>query len=195
MRDVSEPVSSVGAELYPGSSQLLFGIPADELAGRHTALSDLWGRSAEVVRERLTEAGNSEQQLNLFETLLAEQLPQMRGLHPAVAPALEQFRITSNVREVVKHSGYSHRRFIALFQQTVGLTPKRYCRVLRFQHILDGIAVDESVSLVELALAAGYSDQAHFNREFQEFTGVTPTEYRQISPLSANHLPVQQRRR
>ena len=191
LRDVSDPVCSVGAELYPGASQLLFGVPADELAGRHTVLSDLWGQSTELVRERLAEASDSEQQLELFESLLAQWLPQVRGLHPAVAQALAQFTTTSNVREVVKHSGYSHRRFIALFQQAVGLTPKRYCRVVRFQKILDEIAADDSISFVDLALAAGYSDQAHFNREFQEFTGVTPTEYRQVSPASAHHLPVQ----
>ena len=190
VRGISEPVCSVGAELYPGASQLLFGVPADELAGRHTVLSDLWGPTAKSVRDRLAEASDSEQQLQLFESLLMARLPQVRGIHPAVAQALHQFTTTSNVRAVVKHSGYSHRRFIALFQQAVGLTPKRYCRVLRFQKILECVSANNTISFVDLALVAGYSDQAHFNREFQEFTGVTPTEYRQVSPLSAHHLPV-----
>ncbi len=195
VRDISEPVRSVGAELSPGASHLLFGVPADELAGRHTVLSDLWGRSAESAHGRLAEARDGEQQLQLFESLLMARLPQVRGLHPAVAQALQHFTTTSNVRAVVKQSGYSHRRFIALFQQAVGLTPKRYCRVLRFQKILERVAANNTISFVDLALAADYSDQAHFNREFQEFTGVTPTEYRQVSPLSAHHLPVLQTQR
>ena len=124
-------------------------------------------------------------------SLLAERLPHVRGLHPAVAYALEQFTTTSNVREVVEQSGYSHRRFIELFRRTVGLTPKRYCRVLRFQQVLASVAADGSPAFIDLALAAGYSDQAHFNREFQEFSGVTPTEYRQLSPSSVQHVPVQ----
>ena len=192
VRDISGPVCSVGAELYPGASQLLFGVPADELAGRHTVLSDLWGRTAESIRDRLAEARDGEQQLQLFESLLIARLPQVHGIHPAVAQALQRFTTSSNVRAVVKHSGYSHRRFIAVFQQAVGLTPKRYCRVLRFQNILECLAANKTSSFVDLALAAGYSDQAHFTREFQEFTGVTPTEYRQVSPLSAHHLPVLQ---
>ncbi len=195
VRDVSEPVSSVGAELYPGTAKLLFGVPADELAGRHTSLGDLWGRSADVASERLSETPYGEQQLSLFESLLAERLPHARGLHPAVAYALEQFTTTSNVREVVEQSGYSHRRFIELFRRTVGLTPKRYCRVLRFQQVLASVAADASPAFIDLALAAGYSDQAHFNREFQEFSGVTPTEYRQLSPSSVQHVPVQRIRR
>lgn len=58
LRDVSEPACPVGAELRPGVSQLLFGVPSDELARRHTVLGDLWGRSAESTRKCLAEAGD-----------------------------------------------------------------------------------------------------------------------------------------
>lgn len=46
VRDVAEPVWSVGAELLPGAAPLLLGIPADEIAERHTSLEDLWGSGA-----------------------------------------------------------------------------------------------------------------------------------------------------
>ena len=110
-------------------------------------------------------------------------LPRLRGLHSAAAYALERFAITPNVHEVVEQSGYSHRRFIALFRRAVGLTPKLYCRVVRFKQVLACIATDRSASFVDVALAAGYSDQAHFTREFQEFAGVTATAYREVSPV------------
>src|SRR5262249_22217617 len=44
LKDVSDPVSSVGAQLHAGAAEILFGTPADELAGHHTRLDDLWGR-------------------------------------------------------------------------------------------------------------------------------------------------------
>ncbi|MCM3901142.1 MAG: AraC family transcriptional regulator [Pyrinomonadaceae bacterium] len=190
VRDISEPASSVGAQLLPGSAELLFGVTADELAGRHTPLEDLWGHSAFETRERLLEGGSLERQLDMFESFLVARLPRVRGLHPAVAHALEQFSTTSDVREVVRQTGYSHRRFIELFGRAVGLTPKLYCRVLRFQHVVGLTAAKQSGSWIDVALAAGYSDQSHFNRQFREFAGVTPGEYHALSPSSPNHVPI-----
>jgi len=190
VRDISGPTSSVGAQLLPGASELLFGVPADELAGRHTPLEDLWGQSAVTIRERLLEGGSLERRLDIFESLLVARLPRIHGLHPAVAHALEQFTTTADVREVVRQTGYSHRRFIALFQRAVGLTPKLYCRVLRFQHGLELTAAEQSPSRVDVAIIAGYSDQPHFNRQFREFAGLTPSEYNEISPSSPNHVPI-----
>jgi len=171
VRDISEPASSVGAQLLPGASELLFDVPADELAGRHTPLDGLWGHSAVESRERLLEGGSLEQRLDIFESLLVARLPRVHGLHPVVGHALERFTTTADVREVVRQTGYSHRRFIALFSRAVGLTPKLYCRVLRFQRVVELTAAKQSASRVDVALAAGYSDQPHFNRQFREFVG------------------------
>jgi AraC-like DNA-binding protein len=94
------------------------------------------------------------------------------------------------VHDVVKQSGYSHRRFIELFARAVGLTPKVYARVRRFQRALHRAHGPDRESWVELAAAEGYSDQSHFNREFRESAGLTPTEYRHVSPTFAHHVPV-----
>ncbi len=190
MRDISKPTRSVGAELRPGASEVLLGVPADELAGSHTALVDLWGPSAVEARERLLEANSAERQLDIFESLLAARLPRVRALHPVVAHALGRLAMNADVGEVVGETGYSHRRFIALFRREVGLTPKLHCRVLRFHTALDRIGVDRTASWADLALAAGYSDQAHFNREFREFAGITPGRYREVSPAWTRHVPI-----
>ena len=191
VRDVSRPMRSVGAVLRPGAATVLFGIPADELAERHTALEDLWGAGINSMRDELASHATAGQRLDAFERMLAERLPAVRGLHPAVARALQQLHHTPRVRDVVDASGYSHRRFITLFSRAVGLTPKAYSRVLRFQRVLSAAAADEVRSLADVAAEAGYSDQAHFNREFLEFAGVTPTQYRGRLPAASHHVPVE----
>jgi AraC-like DNA-binding protein len=193
IRDVSKPLCSVGAMLRPGAAEVLFGVHAAELSGRHTALEDLWGSKAVAMRDQLAELSSPEEQLDAFERLLAERLPVVRGLHPAVAHALQQFGAAKPIHDVVKQSGYSHRRFITLFSRAVGLTPKSYCRVLRFQHVLRRAGTGGLESLIDLAMASGYSDQPHFNREFRELTGVTPTEYRLAAPRAAHHVLVHSR--
>lgn len=189
VRDVSRPVGSVGAELQPGAAALLFALPAGELAGRHTPLADLWGRSADEGRERLAEAGRPERQIEVLEALLAARLPRVRALHPAVAHALERLGCDAGVARVVEESGYSHRRFLELFRAAVGLTPKVYSRVLRFRQALARIA-RPGAALADAALRAGYADQPHFNHEFREIAGISPGRYRAAAPRFPSHVPV-----
>ncbi|MGH9842113.1 MAG: DUF6597 domain-containing transcriptional factor [Blastocatellia bacterium] len=190
VRDISQPVRTIGVQFQPGAAELFLGAPAEELAGRHTPLEDLWGSAAIEARDRLIEAGDPEAQLALFESMLAARLPRVRGMHPAVAHALARFAITDDVGEVVEESGYSHRRFIVLFRRAVGLSPKRYCRMLRFQRALQAIGADAHAAWADVALAAGYSDQPHFTREFRELTGLSPGQYRLLSPTASHHVPI-----
>jgi AraC-like DNA-binding protein len=190
VRDVSAPSRSVGALLHPGTTRLLFGGSAAELSGRHTRLDDIWGSDVRAARERMLELRTPERQLDLFEALLQIRLPRVRGLHPAIARALRTLPEAPSVRALVADSGYSHRRFIELFEDAVGLTPKRYARVLRFRRALERIARDGAPCLAELALEAGYVDQAHFNRDFREMTGISPTQYLAAAPLQPHHVPI-----
>lgn len=187
--------SSVGAQLGPGAAEALFGVSADELAGRHTALEDLWGRDVEWMREQLTEPAMLHLRIDTLEAILAARLSLRRAVHPAVSFTLEQLRRSRSIRRIVRASGYSHRTMVTLFRRSVGLTPKQYSRVLRFQRLLDAVSAAPAPSLIDLAMESGFSDQAHFTREFKAIAGVTPTEYRRASPESPHHLGVDGRPR
>lgn len=190
VRESSGASCSVGAVLRPGAALGLFGVGADELAERHTPLDDLWGLDAHRLRSRLQESRSAEDRLALLEAALLAHLPRVRGLHPAIAAMLGERPATWTVSDAVRDSGVSHRRFIALFRQTVGLPPKRWLQVQRFQAVLSAMGRDADDPLAALAADAGYSDQSHFNRDFLAFTGVTPLAYRRLSPAHANHLPI-----
>jgi AraC-like DNA-binding protein len=188
VRDAAPGASSVGALLQPGAAALLLGVPADELAERHTPLSALWHSAAEEVRQRLAEAPTLEARRDRLESVLLERLPRLRAMHPAVAHALERFTSTDTVRLVVKESGYSHRRFGALFREHVGLAPKVFCRVRRLSAVLELVAEGPIGSWAEVALAGGFWDQAHFGREFRRVAGVAPGGYRRGERLSPHHV-------
>jgi transcriptional regulator GlxA family with amidase domain len=174
----------------PGAAQSLFGVSAAELAGRHTPLSELWGSQANSLLEQLAEAPGPLQKLMKLESLLAARSRRVHHLHPAVAEALANAGHAWNVEAMVRSSRYSHRGFIALFRQATGLGPKRYARLMRFQALLGALRASAGVPLGELALDAGYSDQAHMSREFRELAGTTPLQYRLLAPAAANHVPV-----
>jgi len=190
IREVSKPLCSVGAQLRPGAAEALFGVAADELADRHTPVEDLWGSRTASIRDQLSSTTVLAERLDVLERILTTRVPKLRALHPAVARALTRLRTTTSVHELVEGSGYSHRTFIELFSRSVGLAPKSYCRVLRFQRALRRAAAPGHDPWIDVAIDAGYSDQSHFNREFREFAGVTPTVYRGVAPAFSHHLPV-----
>jgi AraC-like DNA-binding protein len=94
------------------------------------------------------------------------------------------------VGEVAKWLGLSRRRFIEIFTEDVGMTPKRYSRVRRFQRALALATCARTQTWGELALECGYFDQAHLCREWAELTGVSPGEFLALRtiPTKENHL-------
>jgi AraC-like DNA-binding protein len=73
--------------------------------------------------------------------------------------------------------GLSHKHFISEFRREVGLTPKLFCRVRRFQQVLAQIHSRACVSWTDVAYNCGYFDQAHFINDFRLFAGVNPSTY------------------
>jgi AraC-like DNA-binding protein len=191
VKDVPQSAPSVGAVLQPGAAQFLFGVPADELAEQHTSLDALWGSRSADMHELLREQNSLQEQLDLFESFLTRQVPVASSIHQAVAYALKRLPMM-DIAHVVRETGYSHKQFIKLFRTTVGLPPKLYCRILRFQRVLKMIS-EQQFSPVDIALQLEYSDQAHYNRDFREFAGISPGEYQNLCPTATHHVPLQPR--
>jgi AraC-like DNA-binding protein len=190
IKDVSQPADTVGCQLKPGAALALFGFAAHEFTGRHTGLDALWGAAAQSLRMQLLDTADLGQRLAIFEAALAEQLRPQRVMHPAIAQLLPRLGVTTSIASLVEASGLSHRHFNAVFADAVGLSPKRYARVLRFQQALHLARQDKVADWSDIALHAGYSDQAHWCREFRAFCGLTPGQYLERNPLHANHVPV-----
>ena len=84
--------------------------------------------------------------------------------------------------------GLSPKRFIERFKIEVGMTPKRYCRIRRFQRALALANGSRDVDWTRVALDCGYFDQAHFNHDFRSFAGLTPTGYQARRTPFQNHV-------
>ncbi|HVF17323.1 MAG TPA: helix-turn-helix domain-containing protein [Steroidobacteraceae bacterium] len=181
---------SIGATLLPGAARVFFGNSALAFANRHTKLDDLWGAEVTLLREHLAELRRPSLQLDLFELYLLNRLPAIRGVHPAIAASLAALQPDEDVSSMVERSGFSHRRFVELFVETVGLSPKKFMRVRRFQRVLKMLSAQPTKSWAQLALDAGYADQPHLNRDFREFAGLAPEEYRRAAPESPGHVVI-----
>jgi AraC-like DNA-binding protein len=96
----------------------------------------------------------------------------------------------SGILEVARDARLSRRRFAGLFREQVGLTPKLYCRLRRFQQVVRRIASGAPIHWAQVSLDGGYYDQAHMAHEFREFSGVSPGAWLASERPFLNHAVV-----
>ena len=191
--DTEEPATIVGVHFKPGGAFPFLNLPAGELSNEHVSLNAVWGRTAEMLRDRLLEATSPAAKFRVLEQSLLRQAHQSLARHPAIAFALSKIRSEwplPTIAELTTNIGLSPRRFIQLFTDEVGLTPKLFCRITRFQRALRLIDNQSVVEWAPVAVSCGYYDQAHFIHDFQAFSGLKPTAYLKIRGEHMNHVPL-----
>ena len=186
----------MGVHFKAGGAFPFLNTNASELTNAHASLADLWGTSGLELRERLCTAATPHDRFRVMESVLRERLHDDTTQQVQMKLALNMFAAGSGVlvRDVARELALPQRRFIQLFSSHVGLTPKIFCRIQRFQRARVLAEKLETLDWVELALACGYFDQSHLINDFQEFAGSTPGTYslqqqRKDARLKDNHLP------
>ncbi len=193
--DPSQHKTMLGVHFKPGGAFRFLGIEANELANNHVPLNDLWGRVAEQVRENLCYAKTPCDRFRIIERSFIERLHCGKKCHPAVIRALDLIGATGDgesTRNLSQRLGLSQRQLIQVFKTQVGLTPKQFGRILRFQHARTLANTIEKFDWSQLAMSCGFYDQPHLIHDFQEFSGLSPTKYiaDQSSNVLRNHVPV-----
>jgi AraC-like DNA-binding protein len=176
--DTVQPVTLLVAWFKAGSGRLFFDLPAATIYNQHVALEQLWGRAnTEAFADALASNSSVTARFQLLERLLLQRWLAAKANHQAIDYALAWFDntpILPRIAEVEQKIALSPTRFIRLFHDEVGLSPKRYCRLQRFQWAAKQMALANGATLADIALQAGYYDQSHFNNDFQAFAGITP---------------------
>lgn len=199
--DSAEEAAILGVHFRPGGAAAILGMPAHELCNAHVDLQAIWGQAAHAVREQLAALCDPMDRFRLVEQTLLEQLRAPVPRHGAVRLGLALLIRThgrAKVRDISKAADVSRRRFIDLFAAEVGVTPKLFGRLQRFQFAVAAVRCSTKVDWAQLAVACGYFDQSHLVHEFQEFSGVSPSDFwRRQTRLACegvhvkrHHLPV-----
>ncbi|HWA77253.1 MAG TPA: AraC family transcriptional regulator [Polyangiaceae bacterium] len=189
--DTAEHASVIGVHFKAGGALPVLGLPPGALAGRHVDLETLWGAEARNLREALCAASSSARRFPILEAALLARLREPRR-RSAVDFALTALGKGTSVGDVVAELDLSHRRFIEIFTSEVGITPKSFGRIQRFQRAAELVRRDACADWSELAVQCGYFDQSHLIRDFVDFSGFSPTEFlhRSKARVKENHLPL-----
>ncbi|MDX2269829.1 MAG: AraC family transcriptional regulator [Bryobacter sp.] len=189
--DSDELTNVAGVTFRPGGTLPFVAQPASDFTNRDVPLDSVWGsETTNRLRDRLLSAHTASAVLDILEQTLFDTWND-RALHPVVGFALGEFLASASVAQVAKVKsviGLSEKRFIERFKSEVGVTPKRFCRLKRFQQVVSSAHQRNEVEWADLALSCGYTDQAHLIHEFREFSGITPRAYGQGKTSFQNHV-------
>jgi AraC-like DNA-binding protein len=173
----------------PGGSYPFFAPDASATRDLLVDLADLWGREGAVLRDRLLAADGSQARLRTLEDALVARAVRPLDRDPAVTSAAVALHRGCTVAEAADRLGWTPRRLARRFAEQIGLAPKRFARVRRFQRLLRAAnRARAGHDWARLAAECGYHDQAHLIHDFHAFAATTPGGYAPRSPGEQNHL-------
>jgi AraC-like DNA-binding protein len=153
-------IDCLDLKLTPLGAYRLFGVPMRELTNQIVDLTEL---------------------VTLRPGHLDEDLLRLADRGPSPAPEVEwvwrrlqEAKGNLPIATLADEVGWSRRHLVNRFHAQIGLPPKTVARIMRFQELLRRLP---AASTAQTAVACGYYDQAHMNRDFREFAGTTPGEY------------------
>ena len=179
-----------------GRAHPFYPLPMNELTDFVVEADLVFGRGILNLREQLLTALSVDEMFYRVEKFLlgqARHTLSTDGASRCVEYAVSRMISRPNrlgFQQLSAEIGYSQKHFISLFHRQVGVAPKQYLKIMRFQKAILDIEKDTSIHWNDLALQNGFYDQAHFNNEFKAFSGFTPGEYVKRKSDLLNYIPV-----
>ncbi len=177
--ETADPRENVALRLRAGAAVRLFGVSASELTDRAPSLTELVGQRAGVWCERVAEARGAcargaalERTLGAWASVAARAADADDALLHAAVSAIRRSRGALPIAALAGALGVGPRRLERMFRARVGTTPKGFARVVRFFAAYQSLQAGRAP--LDAALAHGYFDQAHLNRDFRRLAGAPP---------------------
>jgi len=184
--DTSQPTTILSVLFKSGVALDMFGVSPKELHNQIISLADIWSSGADSIYNQLMTSACVVERFHILEQMLIARLTLYRERHYAVEFALNALSTSAEVsiKQLQHDIALSPPRFIQVFKDEIGLTPKVFSRLQRFHRVLDTITFSDEINWADIALRCGYYDQSHLINDFQKFAGISPTAY---SPWSKDH--------
>jgi len=172
--------STLCLRLSPTGAHALLGLPLSLLSDQAMSLEDCLGCEAGALTAACADAPTPARRIEAAVAWLSSRLSRAEAGASAIAWAAREIQRHAgavSIGTLQTRTGLSRARLAEGFRREVGVTPKRYARIARFRHALALLGQARTPALAEVALAAGYSDQAHMNLDFRQLGALTPGGY------------------
>ena len=161
----------------PSAIHQLFGLPAVETTNRDHAAHAVLGAVASELRQKLGNARTFPERVQIADEFITKQSFRVQAADSIELAANEIILNHGGCRidSLTHHTGLSIRSFQRMFQQRIGVSPKLYARIVRFESALRTKAASPQISWRTVAHQFGYHDQMHMVHDFRQLSGETPT--------------------
>ena len=171
---------TIAVNFYPTGLYHFLKSPIDELTNATVDSTDILGHEIKYIQESLYEAKDAAQRVSIVNNYLLHRFqlltPKINGADHAQQLLLQTFG-QQNIHELVNDLGVSMSTLERNFKKQIGLSPKHYARIIRFNRIFRIIRQKGFSDWHDIIYECGYFDQAHFIKDFTRFTGETPRSY------------------
>jgi methylphosphotriester-DNA--protein-cysteine methyltransferase len=176
-------VNTFAVRFYPYGFANFASIPIRKLANKETPLKTLFGeKQSRELSQKIKQATSAKKRIKIAEAFLLNKLKDKATIDNIVKTTIDTMLLTKGsapINSILKNDLSKRRQIERKFFEKVGISPKKLGKVIRLQAVLKMLLNGQSESLTKLAYDNEYYDQAHFTKDFKEFTGTTPKDFLQ----------------
>lgn len=174
-------VDSFAVCFYPYGFANFTNTPLKDLADVEMPIENMFGEiPGTALKERIIQAADTQQRIKIIEKFLLQKLNEQSTIDTIVKKTIDALLSTNgstSIRDILKKDISKRRQLERKFFQHIGISPKQLGKVIRLQSALKMMLNEEGETLTNVAYENEYYDQAHFVKDFKEFTGISPKEF------------------
>jgi AraC-like DNA-binding protein len=170
----------VAARFLPEGLIPFLTIPVSHLEDKAVNIEDVFGEKGKMLADEVTAAPDNTLRIKLIEEFLLSCLEDPQTIDAITKGCVEvifQSQGQLDVMQLAERMNINRRNMERKFMSAIGLSPKQLSKVVRLQATLKMLEQNKFTSLTSLAYENGYYDQAHFIKDFKEFTGMSPKSF------------------